>query len=226
MIDLPEPPKIIHHEANIHKIVSKQYDMREDVKLKAYQAMSELDGWCSEEKASILIDFVFLLNAQTIVEIGVFGGKSLIPMAFAIKELGNGKVYGIDPWTSAASVEGMDGANKEWWGKLNHDAILKKLRTKIAQFDLQKQIQLIRKTSVNAPAIMDIDILHIDGNHSDEASMIDVNKWVPLVRKGGLIFFDDINWNNAGLAVEWLDEHCIRFVHFTGDNEWGIWIKP
>lgn len=228
MYDIPYQPEIITHAAHFEKITSNLYEKREEIKQVALRSMDHLEGWCSKEKASVMIDFVMMLNAKTVVEIGVFGGKSLIPMAFAVKELGyHGKVYGIDPWSPDASMQGMDGVNKSWWGNLNHDMILHQLKNKISHFGLSHHIVLIRNTSEAAPTIPNIDILHIDGNHSDDSSMIDVTKWVPQVRKGGLIFFDDITWSNGGKAVSWLDENCVRLIEFAGgENEWGIWVKP
>ena len=196
------------------------------IKQEAFQAMSELEGWCSLEKASILIDLVMLTDAVRVVEIGVFGGKSLIPMAMAMKYKGYGRCYGIDPWSTDESVAGMEGVNAEWWGNLNHEKIYQDVLMKVQQFGLSNEIRLIRDTSENAPEICDIDMLHIDGNHSEETSMIDVTKWVPLVRKGGFIIFDDMNWMTQARAVEWLDEHCAKVNEFSADNVWGIWVKP
>ena len=61
------------------------------VKSTALQAMKELEGWCTDNKASILIDLILESKPTIIVEIGVFGGKSLVPMAFALKENNWGK---------------------------------------------------------------------------------------------------------------------------------------
>jgi hypothetical protein len=75
-------------------------------------------------------------------------------------------------------------------------------------------------------------MLHIDGNHSDETSYIDVTKWVPFVKQGGLIIYDDITWSENGVtasqarAVAWLDEHCIKLAEFSDVCVWGIWLKP
>lgn len=195
-------------------------------KKKALQAMNELDGWCTKEKATVLMDLVLMLKPQRVVEIGVFGGKSLVPMAFAVRELGSGIVIGIDPWSQEESAIGMDGGNLEYWGNLDHDRIYKKLTSKISKFGLDSTILLIRKSSEQADPIGDIDMIHIDGNHSEEASLFDVNKWVPLVRKGGIIVFDDVNWESTNKATAWLDENCIKFAEFHADNIWGIWIKP
>ena len=47
-----------------------------------------LNGWCSVNKAQHLAAMVCALQPVTAVEIGVFGGKSLIPMAMAMKRIG------------------------------------------------------------------------------------------------------------------------------------------
>jgi predicted O-methyltransferase YrrM len=190
--------------------------------------MHQLDGWCSDFKASTLMDLVFFLHPRTIVEIGVFGGKSLVPMAFAMKAINEGgMVYGIDPWSCAASAEGQIGVDKDYWGSLDHDAILARLQSKITDFQLHNHITLVRATSEEAAPIPNIDILHIDGNHSDDASYFDTIKWVSLVRTGGMIVFDDITWSTIDRATKWLNENCIQLVTIQDEaNSWGVWIKP
>jgi len=195
-------------------------------KQEAFSSMRQLEGWCSQEKAAILVDLIFQTDAKTVVEIGVFGGKSLIPMAFAMKYKGSGICYGVDPWSADESLVGMDGVNADWWGHLDHEMIYRGLAKKIDEFALTDEIVLIRETSKDAPEIDEIDVLHIDGNHSEETSMIDVTKWVPLVKKGGFVIFDDMTWGTQARAVAWLDDHCIKVAEYSGDNVWGIWVKP
>jgi GR25 family glycosyltransferase involved in LPS biosynthesis len=199
------------------------------IKQNVFSMMHHLEGWCSYEKASILVDLVFKTQPDTIVEIGVFGGKSLIPMAYALKVLGKGKAYGVDPWDGKESIQGMmSPIDREWWGNLDHLEIMHGLVEKIKEFELQEYIYLIPNTSSKAQSIEDIDILHIDGNHAEEICYHDVLKWVPLVKEGGWIIFNDIAWNENGQyttarAVEWLNTHCIKFAEFN--KSWGIWIK-
>jgi len=209
-------------------VVLKEKDRNsfiQQVKQKAFGYMEQLTGWCSINKASIMIDLVFMLEPKTIVEIGVFGGKSLVPMAVALEAIGKGNIFGIDPWNSFESADGMEGVHLEWWGNLDHEKIMRDLQIKVVEFALLNQIFLIKTTSELAPTISNIDILHIDGNHSEKASYFDVNKWVPLVRKGGVIIFDDLDWPSNASAVRWLDENCTRFIELHEYNEWGIWIK-
>jgi len=195
------------------------------VKEKALKSLKELEGWCTPRKASLLMDMIYMIKPEIVVEIGVFGGSSLIPMAFALKDIGQGKIYGIDPWNKNDSLVGMQGEHYDWWGSLDHEAILQSLLAKMNEYDLTRQIELIRSTSEEAPPIHEIDLIHIDGNHSDEMSFLDVVKWVPLLRRGGIIVFDDIDWGTNERAVKWLDAHCQKFAEFHESNIWGVWVK-
>ena len=200
-------------------------DQKEKVKQLSFHAMDLLEGWCTQKKASVLIDLVLMVKPEIVVEIGVFGGKSLVPMAFAVKENGSGIVYGIDPWEKERSMEGWDDANKDWWGSVDHDAIMTGLQDKIVQFSLQDHIQLLRSTSEQALPIPNIDILHIDGNHSEETSVFDVTKWVPLVKRGGFIVFDDEDWDTTRKAQALMEQYCIRVGEFKDSNVFGVWMK-
>lgn len=222
-VDYDQAKEPSHYEYYLESSVATT---SEEVKKRAFSAMGELEGWCTELKASMLIDVVLLLRPQTVVEIGVFGGKSVFPMAFALKQNGHGKIYGIDPWCNADSVVGLDEIDKEWWGKVDHVAILNGLKDKIKQFELSDQIELIRATSKGADPIPNIDILHIDGNHSPDSALFDVKKWVPLVKRGGVIILDDANWEQTQKAVAWMNENCIKFTDYENQTScWAFWIK-
>jgi predicted O-methyltransferase YrrM len=203
-----------------------------EVKQEAYSFMYYLTGWCTERKASTLIDIILKIKPQKIVEIGVYGGRSVVPMACALKALGQGAVYGIDPWDNREATVGvMNTDNLNYWSTIDLRGIKRDLVLKIAQFGLENSIVLIESTSEAAPPIQDIDILHIDGNHSDVTSYFDVTKWAPLVRSGGWIILDDMTWYENGTfttarAAAWLDKHCKKFAEFKDDSIWGIWIKP
>lgn len=224
---------IVLHESSINA-PSSHYEriMTDDLKSQAVHFLKQLVGWCSDEKASLFIDLVVKIRPNTIVEIGVFGGSSLIPMACALRKIKKGKIYGIDPWDVRASLEGVMGeAHVDYWNHIDHEDIYRNLLLKIKEFALEEYVELIKSSSENAEEIIDIDLLHIDGNHSDKASYLDVTKWVPYVKPGGWIIFDDIAWDDDGLcttarAVKWLDTHCIKFAEFEDNSIWGIWIKP
>lgn len=201
------------------------------VKQQAFGFMNQLTGWCTERKASVLIDIVLKTRPKKILEIGVYGGKSVVPMACALQALGEGIIYGIDPWDNNAAIQWvMNEDNLRYWALVDLQSIKRGLMMKIRQFYLEDQIVLLETTSEAAEPIQDIDILHIDGNHSDITSYFDVTKWVPFVKSGGWIILDDMTWYENGVfttarAAEWLDTHCKKLAEFKDDSVWGIWIK-
>ena len=214
-------------------LANNKRDFSEQVKRQAFDWMSQLEGWCSDVKATTLVDLVLKAKPNIIVEIGVWGGKSLVPMACALQANGKGTIFGIDPWDSNASIEEtMEDANRTFWSYANHDAIFRGLVQKIDQFGLHDHVILIKSTSEDASLIPGIDMLHIDGNHSEKTSYSDVLKWVPLMNSGGWIIFDDMTWTEKGInttarAVEWLDQHCVKIAQFSDIYcVWGIWVKP
>lgn len=222
-----QPPSHIEQKATENQF---QYALK--VKKKAHVFMEQLEGWCAEKKADILIDIVLKMKPEVVVEIGVWGGKSLTPMACALKAAGQGVIYGIDPWDSNESIRWvMNESSLTYWSRADHQAVKQRLVNRLADFELTDWVCLIQATSEEAEPIYNIDILHVDGNHSDQTSYLDVTKWVPLMKSGGFIIFDDMSWyeNNqftTARAVEWLNQHCIKFAEFNDDCLWGIWIKP
>jgi hypothetical protein len=54
-----------------------------------------------------------------------------------------------------------------------------------------------------------IDLVHVDGAHSVEQSMFDATNWLTLLRPGGYLVLDDINWPTVGMAHEYLKAAAI-----------------
>jgi predicted O-methyltransferase YrrM len=159
----------------------------------------DVDGWCSVDKANKLVNIITGSMPDLCVEIGVFGGSSLLPQAIALKQNGKGLIVGIDPWTHEAALEEMvNDANKSWWGTVNLQKIYQKLAAMINQLKLNDYVDLIKDKADN---VVDnfkdetIDILHIDGNHCEKMAYADSKNYLPKVKKGGFIFYDDIYWS-------------------------------
>lgn len=183
------------------------------IELYARLTMPKMDGWCQPEKAIEIAMCVVETKPEVALEIGVYAGRSLIAIALGLKHNLSGKVIGIDPWTKAASVQGWDDANKEWWNKLNHDLIKQKCELSIVKAEVQDYVELIQATSKDALPIIQarnlaIGLLSIDGNHSPEQSCFDVENYVPMVSSGGHIFFDDADWETTQDAIKLIMKTC------------------
>ncbi len=176
-------------------------------------ALPTLEGWCSKEKALAFIDLVLETEPEVCVEIGVFGGSSLFPVASALKYLGTGVVIGIDPWDKIECIKYLDpvedATHLKWWGSLNINYIYQSYNNMLKKHKLQEYAETIRSTSEEAvSAIEEIDILYLDGNHSEFCSLQDVELYLPKVKRGGYIWMNDTLWKERQDAVERLAQTC------------------
>ena len=156
-------------------------------------------GWCDKDKAQKFYDIITESKAKLCVEIGVFGGSSLIPQALAMKHNNDGIVVGIDPWTHDAALEDMEtDESREWWSKINLNEIYENFIRQLKNYEVDSFCKIHRDKSenvINEFKNESIDILHIDGNHCEKISYQDSVNYFPKVKKGGYIFFDDIFWS-------------------------------
>ena len=160
-----------------------------------------LDGWCSEEKALTLASLVIAFRPSLIVEIGVYGGRSLIPMALACQAVNHGLVIGIDPWSKEVAMrEQTTQEDRDWWEtKVDLEKIRTDFMARIAEYQLEKFVRIERKESKDVPAPSGVSILHVDGAHSDTA-LHDIVKFAPNVVVGGYCVTDDSTWHGGGVA--------------------------
>lgn len=172
-------------------------------------ATQSLPGWCPLDKAEYLAALVRVTGARCIVEIGVYGGRSLVPMALAA-ETHAGIVHAIDPWDVAASLEGNNGAeNDAWWSHLDHEGIYREFLEGVDTFGVRDTVRVLRMKDTEALdrfADGAIDLLHIDGNHSAAVSMRYVRQWGPKLAPGGHLVMDDIDWATQRETVQLLAE--------------------
>lgn len=201
---------------------------------------NNIEGWCHPVKRNYIMNLIKETNAQVILEIGVYGGSSLIPMAIACKQKGSGTVHGIDPWDTEASKEGFSGdsVHYEWWGKLEHNKIYQMYRRDLNYFDAD-QCVVTHPVRSDDPRVIDtfsdesIDILHIDGNHSEKCATKDVKIWLPKLKPGGYLILDDISWPGTKVAQGLIEEQCEKLhdiqIHPTEENsrcaDYGVYRK-
>ena len=185
-------------------------------------ATENLDGWCEPGKQLTLAHLVLALRPSVIVEIGVWGGKSLIPMAMAALKIPNTimlpRIVAIDPWSAEESVKGQENANKDWWGnQAQHDLVHGRFITAITRLGIKGFIQVERTSSDRVAIIRNIGLLHVDGNHGSQA-LKDVMKFAPSVAEGGVCVLDDLNWEGGavGNAAEWLKSNRFIELHPLG----------
>ena len=170
------------------------------------EVLPPLDGWCELDKANALAASVLALRPVVSVEIGVFGGRSLVPIAMACEAIGSGIVIGIDPWSPDASAEGYTDENQRWWSSIDHEAIYQKFLRNLTVLGIESRVTVWRAKSDEVIPPATIDLLHVDGQHTDQA-VRDVRRFASNIRLGGLCCMDDIAWVGGGVrrAVDVLE---------------------
>ena len=175
---------------------------RKDLENKSFQRLKSFivkyskDGWCSSEKAALLMDLIVLERPMTCVEIGVYEGFTLIPIASALKHLHHGgTVYAIDPWSNSEAIRWMtkDSADRSWWGSVDLERVYRSFLDKLDDIIGDSYCKVLRETSEDAAdRIGSIDFLHLDGNLGAEGAIADVALYLPKVKKGGYILVSNI----------------------------------
>ena len=154
-----------------------------------------------------------------LLEIGSFEGRSATWMADNLLSHPDSTLTCIDPWTHQ-STHGFGG--EELFDKNK------------ARCPRGGQIGKIKGYSQDflrwhRPHFQ-YDFAYIDGNHESSAVIVDWVYTLPLMKKGGLVCFDDYRWRDPSLQVDVLPEwaidsitkfwrHCTEMIHRT-DQVW------
>lgn len=185
-----------------------------------------IHGWCTREKANKLIELVNEVKPSLCVELGVFGGRSLLPIALAAKSF-NSRVIGIDAWTAQASLEGTNSKeNDDWWSKIDYNNMYQ--YTINIMVENQVQVDLWKAKSNEVVGKFEdscIDLLHQDSNHSEEISCEEVELYCNKVRVGGYWVFDDTNWQTTQKAQQLLLTKGYEETYSAPNNEWKVFKK-
>lgn len=119
------------------------------------------------------------------VEIGSARGQSACFVGMALKEIGAGQLYAIDPHTRTD------------WNDNGSVDTYEVMRANLERLKLLEFVQIVRKTSRDALADWSkpIDLIFIDGDHSYEGVRADWEGFKPFVTPFGLVVFHDTIWN-------------------------------
>ena len=126
------------------------------------------------------------LETSTAVDIGVYRGRSFLPMGAPFQWLGSGTAYGLDPYSATPAADRrsrsrgilLESAGEQDWGatwiqvQAQHDRKL-----------LDPFARLVCETSKDAAAqfpIGSLDLVHIDGNHDRATVELDYELYGPL----------------------------------------------
>jgi hypothetical protein len=173
----------------------------------------KIEGWCTKEKALTMAKII--KNTDFCVELGVFGGRSLLPICL----MTTGTVIGIDAWSKDASIDGENSnLNDDWWGKIDYEKMFDYTKNILTKYNCSNS-KLLRMKSVDAISMFkdeSIDFLHQDSNHSEKISCEEVELYYNKVKKNGIWVFDDTNWETTKKAQNLLINFGYKEIYDSG----------
>jgi len=152
--------------------------------------LDSVEGFLSKREAELLYSLALTVPAgRSIVEIGSYKGRSTCVLAAAAQ--GRVPVYAVDPHTGDRT-EVENGEVVDTWEEFTANLRRTSARSVIA----------VRQKSVEAAARYDgppLGLLFVDGWHSTEAVIADVESWRPYAVEDCLYVFDD--WEHPEVAA-------------------------
>ncbi len=171
----------------VKRLNLKPLDSSPEFDLAFEEHISRIGGWLQKEEAVFLHKLAQEVPpGLNIVEIGSYEGKSTISLA-----LGAGtqvQVIAVDPHTGDIS-EAMAGLEIDTYERFTSN---------ISSAGVSNKIKVMKMTSVEASTKYSgepIGLLFIDGWHSTQAVLEDIDSWLPFLHPNGIVVFDD--WNDS-----------------------------
>ncbi len=135
-------------------------------------------------------------------EIGVWKGTFAFYTLFQRQP---SKLFLIDPWIRIERIETQEEKNQLY------------INVCTAFAPYQNVIILRMKSEEAASFFPDefFDYVYVDGDHSYESVLRDLEKYFPKIKIGGLIIGDDYGWGNVSVAVQdFVEKHKEELLWF------------
>ena len=146
-------------------------------------------GWVAGPAArEVALRSLLLGDDPTIVEVGVFMGRSTMLLAAARRARGSGKVTCVDPFDGSGDAFSVP-VYQEELDRVGARSLEDAFRRNVASRALDPWVEILKGPSA-AIAIgwtKPIDLLLLDGDHSPDGARAIFAAWSPFIRPGGQI---------------------------------------
>lgn len=172
------------------------------------------------ENLHFAYDLIATLRPGLFVELGTDRGESYFAFCQAAAEQHTGtRCFAVDTWRGDPHVGGYD--ETTFMEVSAHNAEHYSSFSTLLRCTFDEALERFAPES--------IDLLHLDGFHSEEAVRHDVSVWLPKIRPGGLLLLHDIAVRTRGFGVWKIWEELTargRSYAFTAGPGLGVWQKP
>jgi hypothetical protein len=165
-------------------------------------------------------DLVATLKPALLVELGVDRGESYFAFCQSVAENGiHTRCFGIDTWRGDRHAGDYDETTFTQVSEHNRDNY--QAFSTLLRSDFHDALSQFEPES--------IDVLHIDGLHTEGAVRHDVDSWLPKLRRGGILLLHDVDvrGKDFGAWKVWNElQGRGRFWTFHDGPGLGVWQKP
>lgn len=177
-------------------------------------------GYASPDDVLHLYRSVARLSSQepTIVEIGSFSGLSACIFSHSLRKHGlRGRIYCVDLWDTYVE---MNPSARETGFFAYKSGQLRQLFDHYIHAAGATEVTPICEDSARAWQNFtdgSVDLLFVDGDHSYEGCLADINNWYCKVKPEGVILGHDYDWDTVRSAVRYFSgQHGLRLQEMTG----------
>lgn len=198
-----------------------------------HEAISARPGWCGPNKRELIAQSIADLGKRLrrpleCLEIGVYGGQSLLAAAFAIQATEHkGRLVGVDPYLSDAGIKDKNAEDSTvWWGGSEQppNVVLAETLDIIESHRLSQIVSIWRQRSSEAvDKVPGLDYLHIDGDHSEASARLDWELYSSKLTKGSIVVIDDTDWPGVKAILPAVRERCKRLCSSGKIYPWSAW---
>jgi predicted O-methyltransferase YrrM len=147
---------------------------------RARAAAASIDGWLSEEQGAALFEAAAGCSGRgAIVEIGSWKGRSTVWLAHGARLAGR-RVFAVDPHVNSRE----DPEAKTF------DAFVENVRR--AGVDDVVTPVVMPSPEASTAVVGPVELLFIDGDHSDAGAEADAAIWLPRLIPGGVVLMHDV----------------------------------
>lgn len=168
----------------------------------------DISGWNGDHY--IFGEIISSIKPKVIIEVGTWKGLSAINMVNELKrqEL-NAKIYCVDTWLGSEEFWTNLKDTKERDLKLinGYPSIYYQFISNVINNNAQDYIIPVPNTSKIGAEILRFmnviaDVIYIDASHDEESVLNDNRYFLPLLKKGGIMFGDDYGLPGVKKAVD------------------------
>lgn len=147
---------------------------------RARAAAASVDGWLNEKQGVALFDAAARCSGHgAIVEIGSWKGRSTIWLASGARLAGQ-RVMAVDPHVNSREAPAA--------------RTLDEFAENIRRAGVEDTVTPLVMSSRDAASVVKggVELLFIDGDHSDTGAEEDADVWLPRLVEGGLVLMHDV----------------------------------